>query len=199
MKILQKFKKKFSSDDGGSGMITFLIIIPILLAFMITVIDTSVYFSNRSQVTAAARDGARTIAIMGGNGTNTTATIIEKSYGMNRGEACRESDFAPGFKNAIKNTSTPVECNIVRSIQGNTGLISVSFDSPDTGVSCGPTISTSIGSRTYCEVTFDYNGLPGSPISWVKKTDGSGLLGKSTVIASGESEVDLSNTPLQNR
>lgn len=199
MKLLEKFKNKIESDDGASSIITFLIVVMLMLGFMITIIDVSVYFSNRSQITAAARDGARTIAIMGGNGTHDKATIIEKSYGISRAQACRGSDFKPGFAPAVKSTSTPVECNVLRNIQNNTGLISVSFDSSDTGVKCGPSIATAIGSRTYCEVTYKYNGLPGSPIGWLKTSDGYSLLGKSVVIASGESEVNLSNSPLQNR
>ena len=76
-KLRNVVRWRCGSDKGDSELVSLLILLPLLLAMLISIIDSSMYFANRSQVQAAARDGARQVAIMGGAGN----TPIEKAYG----------------------------------------------------------------------------------------------------------------------
>lgn len=201
--MLKRFlKNKVKSDSGSSALISFILLVPLFLALVITAVDVSFYFSNRGQVEAIARDAARTVAIYGGNGTSATATTIEKSYGTSRATACSAGRVdvaaAPNkyiFANAIKTNMTAVECNVLAALANSTGLVSFSTKEPVV-VKCGPDEAQTIGSRTYCTINYTYDGMPGAPMSFIqmRQDDGStasGLLSKNTVTKSSESEVKL--------
>ena len=79
---------KDSKDRGDSELVSLVLLIPLIVGILFTMIDMSVYFSNRAQIQSAARDAARTVAIMGGNGTSLSGTPIEVKYGSRRQKAC---------------------------------------------------------------------------------------------------------------
>lgn len=200
------FKKKIRSDRGGSALISFIMLTPLFLGLVITAFDTSFYFSNRGQVDAVARDAARTIAIFGGNGDASRGTTIEKSYGLNKTTACsaaraNNAPLKPLWLSVNKADYTPIECNALFALVSNGGIVSVSMDKAGEGVDCGPTAATKVGSRTYCTITYTYDGMPGAPMSFIqmRQEDGSsgGLLSKNVVTKSSESEV--MNPPLVSR
>lgn len=203
------FRKKIRSDRGGSALISFIMLTPLFLGLVITAFDTSFYFSNRGQVDAIAKDAARTIAIFGGNGNATRATTIEKSYGSDKSTACSQSRAATNnvplpdlWTSVNKGDYTPIECNALFALVSNGGLVSVSMDKGGEGVECGPERAENVGSRTFCTITYTYDGMPGAPLSFVqmRQDDGTsgGLLSKNVVTKSSESEVKMS-APLVNR
>lgn len=203
----QIFRKKIRSDRGGSALISFVMLVPLFLGLVVTAFDTSFYFSNRGQVDAVAKDAARTIAIFGGKGTPTMTTSIEKSYGTTKAAACNaaRANSAPLkdlWVSVNKTNYTPIECNALFALVSNGGLVSVSMDKTGEGVKCGPERAANVGARTFCTITYTYDGMPGAPMSFIqmRQTDGSsgGLLSKNVVTKSSESEVKMS-APLVNR
>lgn len=208
--MLKGIIRKIKSDKASSSIISFLLLVPLLLGVVITAVDMSFYFSNRSQVEAIAGDAARTVGIFGGNGTATTATSIENRYGASKNEACRNSrpDIvnAPNqyiFTDASKSDMTPIECNVLAALANSTGLTSFSTKKPVT-VDCGPDFARTIGTRTYCTINYTYDGMPGAPLSFIqaRQDDGSsaGLLSNNIVTKSSESEVRFDEgTVLPNR
>lgn len=200
------FRKKIRSDRGGSALISFIMLTPLFLGLVITAFDTSFYFSNRGQVDAVARDAARTIAIFGGNGDSERATTIEKTYGLNKTTACgsaraNDAPLKDLWLSVNKTNYTPIECNALFALVSNGGLVSVSMDKTGEGVNCGPAVASNVGSRTFCTISYTYDGMPGAPMSFIqmRQDDGTtgGLLSKNIVTKSSESEV--MNPPLVTR
>lgn len=191
-KMFKKIKKR--TDRGDSNLISILFLLPLILMILMTMIDTAVYFSDRAVIQNTARDGARTVAIMGGNGTATTGTPIEKKYGLSRSIACNGNgtkDY-PGVPSdsiaypAKNSNSTAIECNIMQGINASQGLISVTVNS----VKCTPNIVTTLGGRVSCEVIWSYNSIPGSGLSALRDPKTGDATFKSNVTAgSSESEV----------
>lgn len=182
--MLKRLLLRLRSDHGDS-MVSAIIVLPLLVAMLLTIIDSSIYLANRGQVQAIARDGARTVAIMGGNGNASMGTALEAKYGQSRAAAC--SGLTGGRASAaLRDTSTPIECNIIRALNSATGLVNTNIDA----VTCTPQVTTFIGQRVACEVKWTYNGIPGSAISFLQ-------LGKqNTTAGSAESEVMLATGDL---
>lgn len=173
--------KRLRSDRGDSNVVSLVIVLPLLVGLLFTIFDISCYFANRAYVQTVAHNGARTISIMGGNGTATTQTAIEKKYGLDRTTICNEVASGGISAAAKKSTSTAIECNMMVALQEASGLINVSIQS----VKCTPSVTNSIGQRTSCEIQWQYGGTPGSGMSILQ-------LGKQNVTAgSSESEVNL--------
>lgn len=150
--------------DSGESLVSFIFIMPLFFALLMTMIDTSVYFANRSMVQQVARDGARTVAILGGAGNETQATPLEEAYGTTLSEACSgDALIVVGT-----GTTTPVNCGVAQRLIDSKGFINVAVNY----VSCGPDVAPTVGSSTYCEVGWNYGGIPGSGLSFIKKRDG---------------------------
>lgn len=199
--MLKKFVKKLKSDRGGSELISFILLVPLFLGLIVSAVDVSFYFANRSQVQDIARDAARTVAIYGGNGDKSKATTIEKSYGTSRAAACNVSraDLANApnkyiFKEAKRGEMSAVECNVLAALANSIGLVNFATKEP-VKVDCGPNEAKTVGSRTYCTIEYEYRGMPGAPLSFIqiRQEDGSssGLLSKNVITKSSESEVKL--------
>lgn len=195
------FGKRVKSDRADSSLVASFIFIPMFLGVTITGIDVSLFFSNRGQIESIARDAARTVAIYGGNGDATNATVIEKKYGSNKNVMC--SSTRPGL-NGAKNkhiwdaidgntraNMTATECNILYAMALSDGLTSVGMENGS--INCGPYQAGTIGTRTFCTIEYDYGSLPGAPLGYIhfRQSDGSmrGLFGHNTVTKSADSEV----------
>lgn len=177
-----KILKRLRSDRGDSELVSLIIVLPLMLAILFTIIDTSIYFSNRAVVQTAVRDGARTVAIMGGNGTNTTATPIEKKYGASITNACAGLSTNLAVSSAYKpGVSTVIECSALQTYAKDPSLISVKI----TDIKCTPTVSRGIGTKTTCTVKWDYNSIPGSVLGFIR------LAKDNTNVGTSESEVDF--------
>lgn len=202
--MLSKLLNKRRNDRGDSTLVTFIIVFPLFFMFLITIIDTSVYFSNRAIVQQAARDAARTTAIFGGAGTNTVMTPLEASYGNpNFVSGCE----APGYGRTVTSPSggiNAIECNLIRRLtQGGAGLINVQIDSVD----CGPVRANTVGDSTWCEVRWNYGGVPGSANNFIaaakgnKAADAKGdsLFRVNTTRVTSESEVGMAGINCKQR
>jgi len=191
--MIKKLQDRIGSDRADS-LVSAVFILPMLFFMLVTTIDFGIYMSNRGQIQAVARDGARTVAIMGGDGTSTRSTNLEFAYGQSKEEACSgiNTEF---YKGNISSLST-TECNVVSALTSQSGLVNVTI----ANVNCGPSVAGSIGERTYCEVNWDNGGIPGSAMSFAKGSgDGKGLGGQHTTTGSAESEVQLTNSDTTNR
>lgn len=187
---MREYLAKLKSDKGSSTIISTLMVTILLVSLIITAFDTSFYFTNRSAINTVARDGARTVAIMGGNGTASTATVIEKQYGADRDTACSNAKIGR-FGKAATDASTAIECNMIAALNDSNALVSVTVES----VKCNPTATAKVGTRTECAISYSYKGLPGAPLNFIKtrNADGatSGLLSSNLVKVSSSSEVAL--------
>lgn len=192
--MLKKFKKRFR-NERGDALVSTIIIFPLMIIMLVTAIDFSIYMANRGQVQGVARDGARTVAIMGGNGNATQATPIEEKYGSSRKNACEEIK-SEAFKSS---TTTAIECNIIKGLESHKGLVNVEI----VGVKCNPPKAESIGDRVTCEVSWKYGGIPGSGLTLMRNgasfNEEPALKGINTTTGSSESEVNLSDISLVDR
>ena len=67
-------------DSGDASIVTFVIVFPLFFAFLITIVDISCYFNDRTIISQAARNAAREVAIFGGAGTGTQQSPLEAAY-----------------------------------------------------------------------------------------------------------------------
>lgn len=199
--MLRTLIKKARSDRGDSNLVSLIILIPLIIGILITIVDTSIYFSNRAQVLNEARDAARTVAIYGGDGTSVFSTPLEKAYGQPRSAVCNsELSSSPVTQDAYKpNDSSAVECAAMQSINQSGGLVQTRL----AAVNCGPSKSTYIGERAYCEIQWKYDGVPGSALTFLRSASDfdsePGLSGVQVVVGNAQSEVNLSGVNLQSR
>lgn len=182
--MMKKFFEKLKSDKADS-LVSAVIILPMMFFMLITTVDFGIYMSNRASVQALARDGARTVAIMGGDGSSTKGTPLEAAYGQSRANACAKAKDGIA-KTAYKASSSAIECNVMTTFNDSTGFVNVEVSN----VTCGPEQSSFIGQRAYCEVEWSYGGIPGSAMSFTRGKDGEQILGgKNTTAGSSETEV----------
>lgn len=213
--MLKKFFRLRTKDDrkrdkGDSTLVSTILVIPLILGILITMIDVSVYFANRSQIMNMARDAVRTVSIYGGNGTDTAATPLEVAYGISRNTACSgPPQTSPLVSDAYnhadialtttRTNSTAVECSLMKTMATTSSLISVKIVS----VTCGPQKSNQIGSQVYCVVEWQYNSIPGSGLGFLQRAKdiygGDGLYGVQTIRVNSTSEVNLATVNLVNR
>lgn len=182
--------KRSRSDRGDSELVSLIILLPLVLGVLFTMIDMSIYFSNRAIVQSAVRDASRTVAIMGGNGTYALGTPIEVKYGATGASACAGLGDSPVVKNAyIANKSTVIECHALQSYAKDSSLVNVTV----TALTCSPTKTNGIGTKTECNVEWTYGSIPGSGMGFIH------LGAENITVGTSESEVDMSNIPLVSR
>ena len=139
---MKKFLSRLKSDKADS-IVSAVIVFPMMVMLIITGIDYSVYMSDRGQVQGIARDAARTVAIMGGNGSSGEATPLQKAYGQTRAQACGAVDPDGIANKALTSNSTAVECNIINPLNSQAGLTHAAI----TKVACTPSNAEEIGTR----------------------------------------------------
>lgn len=182
---------KDSKDRGDSELVSLVLLIPLIVGILFTMIDMSVYFSNRAQIQSAARDAARTVAIMGGNGTSLSGTPIEVKYGSSRQKACEGLATNERTKKAYSSASTVSECHAMQSYAKSAGLVNVEIES----LKCTPTKTDGVGVKTQCVVKWKFGHVPGSPLGFVKTEKG--LAGThNTTVGTSESEVNMTGIQL---
>lgn len=194
--MFSKILRNRRNDKADSTLVTFIIVLPLFFMFLITIIDSSVYFANRAVVQQIARDGARTTAIFGGAGSSIVATPLEKAYGSNVVTHCED----PGYGITVSSPSggtNGVECNVIKRLTApGAGLINVKIIS----VNCGPGSTPTVGSSTYCEIKWNYGGIPGSAYNFisahpdnkaVQENEGDALFRVNTTKVTSESEVSM--------
>lgn len=179
--MFKKISKKMKGDKGGSESISLVFLLPLIIAVVVTIFDMSGYFFNRSIIQGAAQNGARTVAIMGGDGTVTKPTSLGIKYGLDRDEICGQIESDGVAAEAYKSSSTAIECNIIVALQNSSGLMSVKVEK----VNCTPSITEAIGQRTSCEIVWGYKSIPASGLGFMS------LDKDNLTTGSSESEVML--------
>lgn len=207
--MFTKIRARLSSDRGDSTLVSTILVIPLILGILITMIDVSVYFANRGQILNTVRDGARLVAIYGGDGTATAATPLEKAYGQTRTAACTGISAMPMVSAAFNSNTTAIECGVLRNIANTGGLVSVRV----TSITCGAADSagnfvgsraTAIGAQVGCQLNWRYDSIPGSGLSFMERAKSLGInqdsLKEMTQVTkvNATSEVNLASVPLQN-
>lgn len=185
--MFSKIFTKRRNDRADSAIVSFVIVLPLFFSFIITMVDTSIYFANRSIIQQLGRDAARTVSIFGGNGNATQETPLEASYGQSR------CSTATSDAKAMSVNKTDIECGLATRLLGGTGVASVVFVS----VACGPEKSPAVGSETFCIIKWTYDGIPGAVMNFVSKKGSSGsYFQNNTTRVTSESEVGLADIPL---
>ncbi len=167
--------------DSGN-VVEFIFIVPLLVAFLLSGIDSAIYMSNRAQLQNLARNGARTVGIAGGTGTAGTPTNIGGKYSalFNSATACSTATAATGIAaGAVNASSTPVECQMASAVNATRSLIQVQVSS----ISCTPQVSAKVGEQTSCTITWTYGGIPGSALSFFQ------LNSQQTVVGTGRTDA----------
>jgi Flp pilus assembly protein TadG len=175
-------RRLHKSDRADSNLVTLVIVMPLIIAILITIIDTSIFFSNRSLIQASARDAARTVAIMGGNGTADRGTPLEIKYGLNRTALCNSVTANSTAYKAKTKDSTAIECNLMVALGTASSLIATEF----TSVKCDPRTAQQVGATVTCTVEWEYGGIPASALSYI------GIKGTQVSAAASSSEVKFS-------
>ena len=153
-KIIAYLRKQAKSDKGASTTIEFLFVIILLFMFTMSVIDLGLYFNNRMIVTNAAQNGARLVSVYGGSSADSS---IAKQYGQDKLDITKHPECA--------NVQTPVECSVATALKGSENA---TVNLQIKGISCGPDKTTDLGMRTYCTITWDFPGVPGSSLSFFR-------------------------------
>lgn len=193
--MFNKILKRLKSNRADS-IVSAVFFFPLFIVILISGIDYSVYMSDRGQIQGVARDAARTVAIMGGNGTDTMQTPLEAKYGTSVTTACKNITSKQQAK-------TPIECNVVNSLQNNQGLVSTEI----TNVTCTPSNTTAIGQRVACTIKWYYRGIPGSALTIFREASSTGnqwdgqaaAASPQTVAASSEAEVIIPSGDMVSR
>ena len=127
-----------------------------------TIIDFGVFNSNGMQLRNDLRDGARTAAIFGG-----TNNMLTESYGTTcggQGDTAKNDslDGKYGQKGGSSNSNNLVTCLLANKINNNPSYINMKLSN----IQCGPSSGdVKIGQATWCQATYDYQGMPGSALS----------------------------------
>lgn len=185
--------RKIKSNKASSALISFILIVPLFLGIVVTIFDTTMYFSNRSAVLASAQEGARYAAIIGGPGDSRRQTSIEREYGSenNCGDVVPESS-SDGNNYFDATTRTPTECVVLKSLYNSSLTLTAIEDISCYAVTPGGSttnFTTSIGDTVFCEVSYTYYGLPGAPLHWIQNGEGNGLMESVKVSATANAEV----------
>lgn len=184
-KFSQIRKIRRLSDRADSTIVSTVIIIPLFIGLLLTFVDMSIWFSNRSMVQDISRSGARTVAIFGGAGNATQLTPLEKAYGI--GGACNDA-------RAVNKNS--IECNVLKRFDEGSGLTDVKIETVD----CGPFQSDAVGRTTFCEVNWTYGGLTLSGMNFFAIGNGDkNFFYHNRTRTTSESEVNMTGIPMANR
>jgi|GEM_PF-2426439 hypothetical protein len=160
--VKNNIMKRFSSDEANSATVEFILLLLLLVAILFTILDFGMYFNNRAVIANSAQNGARLAAIFGGS----TETSISKQYGSKNGNGNRALNMS---QRCIGVANNALACIVLEDLLDTKGIVNTQIKSVD----CGPNKTTGIGTRTWCEVSWEYKGLPGSSLSLLPNGYGS--------------------------
>lgn len=138
------FKKKLKKDGAALHTIETLIVLPFIFFLLCTIIDFGFYMTNRVVISNAAQQGARLVALYGGE----EPTAISKTYG---------SGIRP---------SQRVKEEIAKS---NKSLVGISEEDIKS-ITCSPGATTQLGQVTSCTVVYHSEPIPGSAVYLFRPT-----------------------------
>lgn len=138
MKKIRERLEAARNYEEGSDIVTTLFMIPFVLGLIFVLIDLSAYFQARSSVQSIVRDGARQVALYGGQ----AASIPLNESGV---------QVATQVKNRL----------------WTKGKCVVSGCTSQPTVVCGPNRATSLNADAYCRVTYRYRSFAGGLVYWL--------------------------------
>lgn len=138
MKLRKRMVARNRNHEQGSDIITTLFMIPFVLGLIFVLVDVSSYFQTRSTVQNITRDGARQVALYGGNGTNVPLNSTQRTVAA----AVYERLYADGSCQVSNCANPPV-------------------------VTCGPQIARNINDDAFCRVTYYYQSVGGGLVQWL--------------------------------
>ena len=129
MKIRERLSiaAQLKNKEAGDSVVTSLFMIPFAIFLLFAMVNMSMYFQARGQVQNIARDGARQVALYGGNSN----TVARNNTG---------ADVSTLTYSRLYNSST--------------GRCSVSGCSRPPVVTCAPNVAGDAGQDVWCEVTY---------------------------------------------
>ena len=131
--------KRMKSDKGASNTVSFIVIIAFIMTMLVSFIDVGLYFNTKNQMQTAADNGARSVAMYGGNDTE----VRDFRGGSTSPEELVRVSIPEAYKNPTANKTVvlnKVECKVESSKPGN---------------------KITAGDHVYCDVTYTYNGIAG--------------------------------------
>lgn len=158
------------SDDGETTVVATVFVLPIILMMIVTMIEVPLLMSNRNLLENDLRQGARTVALLGG-----TESELGKTYGAS--DACERPDIAPWVtqttlvSDQYVSTVYPSEANMVTcmlayNIGTNTSYIAFHIYH----IVCGPKQAGKIGKTVWCQADYYFDGIPGGSMSLIGGT-----------------------------
>lgn len=161
MNIFKRMKK----DKGASNTISFIVIIAFIMTMLVSFIDVGLYFNAKNQMQAAADNGARSVAMFGGNDN----AIRDARGGTISPEELVSVSIPEAYKNPTANRTVilnDIDCY------------------PDSG-------RIRAGDPVYCDVTYTYNGIAGGFGLFNLGRSGNGDNDSMTVRGTSVSEVTI--------
>lgn len=135
--LINKIKQlKSGRHERGNDIVTTVLLLPIMVFLLFTMIDVSYYFQARSIVQSTAQDGARMVALYGGEGTN-------KNVPLNPSTKTVAEQMKNRLWNAEKGTCIPSACKKSQTVV----------------VTCGPkgAIKSGLNTEVWCEVKYPFH------------------------------------------
>lgn len=122
MRKLNHLRVRAKGEERGSAeIITTMIMLPIILWLIFSMIDISLYLNARSKVTNLARDGARAVAIYGGDdsrlnpyGKTIASDVKSRLWNGSKcsASACRGAPVVTCTPTVTNSAGQPVSCTI---------------------------------------------------------------------------------------
>lgn len=163
--ILMKFRKKMKQDKGASNTISFIVIMGFIMVMLVSFIDVGLYFNAKNQMQSAADNGARSVAMFGGNDN--------------------------AIRDARGGTISPVDLvkeSVPKAYKNPTANKTVVLNK----VVCYPeNQKIKVGDPVYCDLTYTYNGIAGGFGLFNLGRGKSGDNGSMTVRGTSVSEVTI--------
>lgn len=146
-RIIDRFK-----DDTGDSLVSFIIVIAILAVMVFTIPDFAIFQKNQAAIQTIARDGATTVAVLGGN----ESSKLSKTVGVN--DNCTELDTRLYKGSTVGKSAT--ECEIIHRISAveGKGIGNIVIYN----VHCAPRTTTEVNETTFCEIEWESPALAGS-------------------------------------
>lgn len=186
-------------DDKGDSLVSLLLIIPLIFTMMLSALDVYFHQGNMATVQTLARDGARTISILGGDDNgNKNSSKLAKIHGVSKATACGALASMKNTTAASSNAYSSTECELatrVAMIDGR-GMTNLKV----TDVTCGPSLTTAPAGQgmTYCSITWESKPLPFSVRSIAQATDPTHNYREATICGTAETEVEMEGTQSPN-
>lgn len=161
---VRRFSRRIRSEKA-ENTITTILVFPLLWCIIMTIIDFGVFNSNGMQLRNDLRDGARTAAIFGGTNNKLTQSYGTTCGGDESKNTVGKNDSLNGkygHKGGSSNSDNLVTCLVANKINNNPSYINMKLSN----IQCGPSLGeVKIGQATWCQASYDYQGMPGSALS----------------------------------